>query len=107
MRGVKGGPSNRAITAALRRADDYCGHCGRALRHCEPTAVGYVRDNRRLVCVGECCAGRLVETVGVGIYVSAQRETAWQIADREWFAEHRDRTHRLRPSFSGEGAPWI
>jgi hypothetical protein len=69
------------IEAALRRAGDNCGLCQRALRHGELTLSGRIGERLRIV--GECCAGRLDQLLGFGIFFSrptSARELTLELA---------------------------
>jgi hypothetical protein len=73
-------PQAVEVEAALRVGDN-CGLCQRALRHSELTLSG--RIGERLHIVGECCAGRLDQLLGFGIFLgrpASARELALELA---------------------------
>jgi hypothetical protein len=98
---------------------DCCHCCKRPFRSHETMLVGRVRRGGGVRIVGDCCGDRLGTIIGGGIYVALPEwvraipsqgamfgppDAAWSADDREWFARHRDRSHRLRPSLPGEWA---
>src|SRR5271169_3541176 len=98
--------SDAQFRRAARQAGDTCGGCGRRLRGTEAVTVGPLGG--RLTAVAGCCAGRLSKISGEGLYIAVDGSAPWQIADRDWFAAHPDRSHRLRAALPGEmpGADW-
>jgi hypothetical protein len=98
---------NRPIPRKLRKLierlgdGDHCMGCRREYRDRDVTWVG--RDaKRRLRQVGECCADKLVSVVAFSMYFVPKPAEVWSADDRDWFAAHPDRSHRLREAFPGE-----
>ena len=52
--------------------------------------------------VGDCCAARLVSIIAMSIYFTRRPSDPWVADDRDWFAAHPDRAHRLRDAYPGE-----
>lgn len=101
-------PGTAAFRAVVRRAGDDCSLCRRPLRSGEMTSFGYI--GHRLHLVGTCCADRVSEAWGIGLYIAGPRP--WLDDDRKWFERNRLRSHRLRRAFDGEtmqgqSAPWV
>src|SRR5215468_3837402 len=94
----------KTMTRAYRRRlldSDNCHGCGRAFRHLEHSVTGHDAKNRYML-VGECCADKLVSIDGVSVFYAPEPDPPWFKDDREWFAAHSDRSHRVRYAFPDE-----
>lgn len=110
----------RAIVRLIAKNSDNCTIC-HAPFPLNSKTFGGITATGRVAFVGECCASKLegVHVSGLsniidhrGIAKRAGLDAAkvtvhfaggpWKADDAKWFAEHPDRSHRLRPIFSGE-----
>ena len=62
---------NRALGKLFRR--DKCSICGKAFEHNSPTAPG-LNAQGQVVLAGTCCAGKVAQIFGVGLYQATVTE---------------------------------
>jgi len=62
---------NRALEKLFRR--DKCSICGKAFEHNSPTAPG-LDVAGQVVLAGECCASKVAQIFGVGLYQATVKD---------------------------------
>ena len=95
-------PSKAAIEAAIRRAGDGCTICRKPLAAGAARASGYVDGNPQLELAGLCCSDKLSVVWGFDLAPDLRPEAPHVRDDRQWFAAHPRRTHRIRPAYPAE-----
>lgn len=96
--------ATKRLLARLARDGDHCHGCRRPYQDRDRSTVG--RDAAGKVwMVGDCCRGRLVTILATSLYFRPRPSEPWAADDRDWFAAHPDRSHRLRAAYPGEWPP--
>jgi hypothetical protein len=102
----------RAVNKLIKRNGDHCTLCRKAFGSVTPvegTTYGFTDEGTAAI-VCDACINKLARVIGVGAYIAkgyaalnfSTEEPAWKADDRAWFAAHRDRSHRWRPTFPEE-----